>query len=161
MSEKLSKLNKISRYQPEPEVLIREFLRNQSVEFLVEQLINQSQRDDILFRNLYLKAERASGVLEDVTSFRKAIDHAARIDDFIGWREAGDFASGLHEIVNSQEELMSPASAVDLVDIAEYFIVRMDKSLESVDDSSGEEGEVLRRLELKHVCWLKQSLWRL
>jgi len=151
MSEKLSKLNKISRYQPEPEVLIRDFLLKQSVEFLVEQLINQIQRDDILFRNLYLKAERASGVLEDVTSFRKAIDHAARIDDFIGWREAGDFASGLHEIANSLEELMSPASAGDLVDLTEYFIVRLDKSLESVDDSSGEVGGVLRRLESLHL----------
>jgi hypothetical protein len=151
MSEKLSKLNKISRYQPEPEVLIRDFLRKQSVEFLVEQLINQIQRDDILFRNLYLKAERANCVLEDVTSFRKSIDHAARIDDFIGWREAGDFSSGLHEIVNSLKELMSPASAGDLVDLAEYFIVRLDKSLESVDDSNGEVGEVLRRLESLHL----------
>jgi tetratricopeptide (TPR) repeat protein len=151
MSEKLSKLNKISPYQPEPEVLIREFLLKQSTEFLVEQLMNQIQRDDILFRNLYLKAERASGVLEDVTSFRKAIDHAARIDDFIGWREAGDFASGLHEIINSLEELKTPESAEDLVDLAEYFIVSLDKSLESVDDSNGEVGEVLRRLENLHL----------
>ncbi|MGD0961545.1 MAG: DUF6880 family protein, partial [Methylomonas sp.] len=151
MSEKISKLKKISSYQPEPEELIRACLLKQSAEYLVEQLMNQIQRDDILFRSLYLKAERASGLLEDAASFRVAIDRAVRIDDFIGWREAGDFASGLHDIVNSLEELMSPAFAGDLVGLAEYFIIRLDKSLESVDDSNGEVGEVLRRLEDLHI----------
>ena len=151
ISEKISKLKSVNPTKPDPEVLIREFLRKQSAEFLVEQLMNQIQRNDLLFQSLYLQAELASGLLEGVTSFRSAIDRAARIDDFVSWREAGDFASGLYEVVNSLEELMSPSSVGDVVDLTEYFIVRLDTSLQSVDDSSGEVGEVLQRLENLHL----------
>jgi uncharacterized Zn finger protein len=135
----------------DPELLIREFLLMQSAEYLTGLLMDQAQRDDALYRSLLLKAERASGSVDTLKSFRKAIDDATRISGFVDWQEAGGFAADLDELVDSLEEMLVPKSADALVELAEYAIERVDRALEEVDDSNGEVGEVLARLGDLHV----------
>lgn len=138
------------------ESLIREFLLMQSAEYLTGLLMDQAQRDDALNRSLLLKAERTSGSVDTLKSFRKVIDSATRIRRFVDWQEADGFAADLDELVDSLEELFEPSSAGALVELAEYAIERVDKALEDVDDSNGEVGEVLARLNDLHlrVCQL-------
>ncbi|HYE34374.1 SWIM zinc finger family protein [Methylocaldum sp.] len=135
----------------DPESLIRKFLQIQSPEYLTGLLMDQAQRDDALYRSLLLKAERASGLVDTIKSFRKAIDSATRIRGFVDWDEAGGFASDLDELVDSLEELLTPGTANTLVDLAEYAIERVDRALEQVDDSDGEVGTILERLGALHV----------
>ena len=140
-----------SEHRHDPESLIREFLLVQSPEFLTGLLMDQAQRDDAPYRSLLLKAERASGSVDILNSFRKAIDSATRVRGFVDWQETGGFAADLDELVDSLEELLKPDSAEALVELAEYAIERVDKALEDVDDSNGEVGEVLARLGELHL----------
>lgn len=139
-------------HRRDPESIIREFLLAQSPEYLTGLLMDQAQRDDALHRSLLLKAERASGSIDILKSFRKAIDSATRIRGFVAWDEAGSFASDLDGLVDSLEELLVPGTADALVELAEYAIERVDKVLaEDVDDSDGEVGGVLDRLGDLHL----------
>lgn len=123
----------------------------QSPEYLTGLLMDQAQRDDALYRSLLLKAERASGSVDILKSFRKAIDSATRIRGFVDGDKAGGFASDLDALVDSLEELLEPSSADTLVELAEYAIERVDRALEQVDDSDGEVGSILERLAALHV----------
>ncbi|MGY6216636.1 SWIM zinc finger family protein [Methylolobus aquaticus] len=136
----------------DPESLIRDYLLVQSPEVLTALIMEQAQRDDALHLSLLLKAERASGSMDILRSFRKAIDDATRVRGFVAWDEAGDLASDLDVLVDSLEELLTPGSAAALVELAEYAIEKVDKLLaEDVDDSGGEVGDVLARLGDLHL----------
>ncbi|WP_139556543.1 SWIM zinc finger family protein [Methylotetracoccus oryzae] len=136
----------------DPESLIRDYLLVQSPEVLTQLIMEQAQRDDALHRSLLLKAERASGSMDILRAFRKAIDDATRVRGFVAWDEAGDLASDLDVLVDSLEELLTPGSAGALVELAEYAIEKVDQLLaEDVDDSGGEVGDVLARLGDLHL----------
>jgi len=135
----------------DPDSLIREFLQAQSPKYLADLMMDQARRDNVLYRSLLLKAERASGSGDTIKSFRKAIDGATRIRGFVDWRHAGGFAADLDQLADSLEELLEPATADALVELTEYAIERLDRTLEEVDDSNGEVGEVLERLGALHV----------
>ncbi|MPZ46093.1 MAG: hypothetical protein GEV05_22455 [Betaproteobacteria bacterium] len=129
---------------------IRKYLSTQAPEVLIELLLDTAQRDDRLYRSLLLKTERSTGG-DLVEAYRKAIDDAARIDDFIDWRESGTFAGNVDEVANSLAELLQPDTAPALVELAEYAIERLEHSLQQVDDSDGEVGAIVERLGELHL----------
>ncbi len=130
---------------------IRDYLNTQAQEVLVELLLDTAERDDRLYQSLLLKAERASGGTDVAEVFRKAIDHATRIHGFIDWRESGDFAANLDQVVESLAELLTPDSAAMLIELAEYAIERVEESLEQIDDSSGKVGGIVATLGDLHL----------
>lgn len=130
---------------------IREYLTTQAPAALIALLPDMAQRDDRLYRSLLLKAERASGGDNVAKAFRRAIDDATRIHEFIDWREVGSFATNVDEVVDSLAELLKPNTAAALVDLAEYAIERLEHSLEQIDDSNGEVGAIVERLGELHL----------
>ncbi|WP_340124219.1 SWIM zinc finger family protein [Methylobacter svalbardensis] len=130
---------------------IRDYLNTQTPEVLVELLLDTAERDDRLYQSLLFKAERAVAGTDVVNVFRKAIDQATRIHGFIDWRESGDFASNLDQVVELLEELLAPDSAELLIELAEYAIKRLEDSLEQIDDSNGEVGDIVATLGDLHL----------
>lgn len=129
---------------------IREYLCTQSQDALVELLLDVAQRDDRLYQSLLLKAERYGG--GDIgATFRRAIDAATSVHDFIDWREVGSFADNIEEVADSLAELLKPGTAAVLVELAEYAIARTEDALEQIDDSNGEVGEIVYRLGELHL----------
>ena len=86
-----------------------------------------------------------------IGTFRRAIDDATLIDDFIDWREAGTFAADVDEVVDSLAELLKPNSAPVLVELTEHAIARLERSLEQIDDSDGQVGDIVHRLGELHL----------
>lgn len=130
---------------------IRDYLITQGPEALIDLLLEVAQRDDRLYRSLLLKAQRSGGDGNVAKAFRRAIDDATHIHEFIGWREVGTFAGNIDEVVDSFAELFKPDTAGTLVELAEYAIERLENSLEQIDDSDGEIGAIVRRLGELHL----------
>lgn len=137
---------------------IREYLGRQSQDALIELLLDVAQRDDRLYQSLLLNAERSGGG-DVVAVFRRAIDAATSIHDFIDWREVGSFADNIEQLADSLAELLKPDTAAALVELAEYAIMRVEEALEQIDDSNGEVGEFVYRLGELHLkaCAMARS----
>jgi len=125
---------------------IRDYLMTQAPEVLIALLLDTAERDDRLYRSLLFKAERAGGGSDVVKVFRKSIEQATRVSGFIEWGETSNFAGNLEQIVESMEELLTPESAGMLVELAEFAIQRLEKSLDMIDDSDGEVGAIVEKL---------------
>lgn len=130
---------------------IKEYLTMQPPETLIDLLLEVAQRDDRLYQSLLLKTERAGGGGNVAKAFRRAIDGATRIHGFVDWREVGTFAGNIEQVADSLAELLKPGTAAMLVELAEYAIERVENSLEQVDDSNGEIGNIVYRLGELHL----------
>lgn len=130
---------------------IRDHLITQGPEALIDLLLEVAQRDDRLYRSLLLKAEHSGGNGNVAKAFRRAIDDATRIHEFIDWRDVGTFAGNIDEVVDSLAELLKPETTGRLVELAEYAIERLENSLEQIDDSNGEIGAIVHRLGELHL----------
>ncbi|MGZ8243697.1 SWIM zinc finger family protein [Methylomagnum sp.] len=108
----------VAVYGRDPWAMICEYLALQPPETLLDLLMDAAQRDDGLYRNLLLKAERASGSFDLVKTFRREIDGATRNAD----------DEELRELVDSLAELLEPDSAEALVDLAEYAIEKVEQA---------------------------------
>ena len=130
---------------------IKSFLGTQPPDALIELLLEVAQRDDRLFQSLLLKAERTVDGGNVVKAFRRAIDDATEIRNFIDWRDVGTFAGNIDQVADSLAELLKPDTAAMLVELAEYAIEKVEGSLEQVDDSNGEIGGIVYRLGELHL----------
>lgn len=130
---------------------IKEYLIALRPDALVDILLEVAQRDDRLYQSLLVKADRSAGGGNLSETLRQAIDRATQIDDFVDWREVGTFAGKFDQVTDSLAELLKPATAAMLVDLAEYAIEHAENALEQIDDSSGEMGEIISRLGELHL----------
>ena len=130
---------------------IEAYLGAQAPQTLIELLLEVAQRDDRLYQSLRLKAERVGAGANVAPIFRQAIDGATHIHDFIEWEDVRDFADTLDQLADSLAELLKPGTAATLVELAEYAIEQIEASLEQMDDSDGEVGDVVLRLGELHL----------
>lgn len=137
---------------------IKDYLSTQTPDSLVAQLLDIARRDERLYQSLLLKAEQAGEGGNVASAFRRAIDHATRVNGHVDWREVRTFAGNIAEVVDSLAGLLKPDTATLLVDLSEYAIKQVEKSLEQVDDSNGEIGGIVCRLGELHVqaCTMAQ-----
>ncbi len=140
-----------TKQKHDPWQQIREYLSVQQPETLIELLLEVAVRDDVLYRSLLLNAECKADPINADNAFRKAIDDATHIPDFLDWEETHSFAFGLGQVIDSLEEMLAPERAATLTELSEYAIVRIEQTLEQVDDSEGEVGDVLLRLSDLHL----------
>lgn len=140
-----------SKKRDDPWRMIREYLAEQPREALVELLLEVALRDDRLYQTLELQAGRSGGPGSEAKAFRRAITEATRVHGFIDWRRVGTFAGNLDLVVDGLAELLKPATAAILVELAEYGIERTENALLEIDDSSGSVGDVVFRLGALHL----------
>ncbi len=137
--------------QRDPWAEIERYLHTQAAESLIEMLLDVAQRDEHLFHSLLLKAGRTGPGADVEEAFRRAIDAATSVDDFVDWREVGAFTGNLDQVVDSMAELLQPETAATLIELAEYAIERLEDAMEQVDDSSGEVGGIAECLGELHL----------
>lgn len=66
-------------------------------------------------------------------------------------QDARDFVATLDQLADSLAELLKPDTTATLIELAEYAIEQTEASLEQVDDSDGELGDVVVRLGEFHL----------
>lgn len=134
---------------------IRDCLRDEDTEELVEIIISQAKADDSLLRRLIARAALKSDEGLNVDAFKSAIRAATSSMDFVDYGAAYAFAAGVDEVVDEVEDLLRDGHAEEVVELSEYAIEEVEGALGYVDDSDGRLGDVFYRLqELHHEACL-------
>lgn len=129
---------------------IREYLARQSQDVLVDMLVEQAVEDDRLRQRLLLKAAAGSAKGVDLAAYRAAINGAVEAEGFIDYAEAYGYSRGIDEAVDGIEELLEAGRAAEVVELAEHALERVEDALEWIDDSDGNLGGILARLQDLH-----------
>ncbi|MDP3816814.1 SWIM zinc finger domain-containing protein [Pseudomonas sp.] len=138
----------------DPDQELRTWLNQQPQSVLADLLFDIAMRDDALQRSLRLKLDlgkRSDDPTDNAEAWYQAIDEATEVEDFLDWRQASSFAADLGELADALEQLLTPERAALLIELSEYAIPRVEYALQQIDDSSGELGEVLDRLNQLHL----------
>ena len=131
---------------------IRAHLNTRSVAELAEMIVDLAEHDAQLFRKLEL-ASAVAGIdgatLE--AKLRKAIDGATRTRRYVDYGAASTWAAGVDEALDAVEPLASGRHAALALMLAERAIERIERAIESIDDSDGHCSGLLHRAQKIHL----------
>ena len=129
---------------------VRAFLAGQDKNALVDLLMVQAKEDDRLRQRLVLKVAKKSPRGLDLATYRKAIDLAMDAEGFVDYGGAYDYAQGIEAAIDSIEELLKDGHAAEVIELAEHALAAAEDAMGSVDDSDGNMGGILERLQALH-----------
>ena len=119
---------------------------------LAELLVDHAHSDERLARRLLLMTarsqERAPG---DMDSLRVLIDQAFAFHEFVPYREVWGYVRGIEETIDALDELLAEGHAHEIIELAEYALAAVEHSLEHIDDSDGQMGDLATRLQELHL----------
>ncbi len=136
---------------------VRDWLSRQQPEALADLLVRHALDDDRLRQRLLMAAARSSPQGVDLATYRAAIDGAMRVRGFVDYRGASAFARKVDSAVDGLEDLLKAGHAAAVVELAEHALRRVERALQSVDDSDGNLGEILGRLRELHLQACRQA----
>jgi hypothetical protein len=142
-----------SRDRPRPITMadVRAYLDGQDHGTLVEMILSEADRDDRLRERLLIRTTMAAAAGAGAGQIRRAIDRAVRVGSFVDYAGAYDFARGIHDAIDLVEDLLRPGQPAVVIELSEHALRRVEQVLESVDDSDGEMGGLLERLQELHL----------
>lgn len=126
------------------------YLLGQDKSALVEMLMEQAMEDDHLRQRLFMKAAKKSTKRINLVTYRRAIDEAVEPDGFVDYRSAYQYARGIEDVIDSVEELLKEGYATEVIQLAEHALDAVEEAMGSVDDSDGNMGGILERLQDLH-----------
>ena len=129
---------------------VRTYLSGQDKSVLVNMLVEHAMEDDRLRQRLLMKAAKKGAKGIDLISYRRAIDEAVEVDEFVNYRSAYEYASGIEEVIDPVEELLKEGYADEVIELAEHALEAVEEAMGSVDDSDGNMGGILERLQDLH-----------
>ncbi|HEY0020051.1 MAG TPA: hypothetical protein VGC13_27365 [Longimicrobium sp.] len=129
---------------------VRAFLEQQDAETLRTLLLAEAEANENLRERLLLRDAAGGADAASLKRLRAAIDRATTIPDFIDYDEAASYAGVLDEMVDAIASFAetNPAAAIEL---AEHALWQVEEAIQSVDDSDGMVGDVLRGLQEIHL----------
>jgi uncharacterized Zn finger protein len=118
---------------------------------LVEMIMLQAQESDVLRETLLMQAAQKTKGGRRLSSLKKIIREAIDPGNFIDYYEMGAYASQVQNVLDTLETL-SKDSPAEVIKLAEYALTEAETAIESVDDSDGEMGDILQRLQDLHLA---------
>lgn len=125
-------------------------LRDEDKETLVRMMLDWAKDDDRLHERLILYAARRSGPDTGAAAVRRAFERAVRVHDFVHYREAGGWARGVDDAIDSIEQLLKDGQAAAVIELSESALQSLLSAIEAVDDSDGHFGMLRDRLQDIH-----------
>lgn len=130
---------------------IRDYLRSKSTDALIEIIVEHIDRDPASFR----KFETAASIMsaDDKTleaRLRKALDDGTRTRGFVEYRAAPRWATGMDEVLDLLADLISSGRPGLALSLGEHAVDRIEKAVESIDDS---DAAGLRPIMRSWRCW--------
>ncbi|GJL65431.1 MAG: hypothetical protein NPIRA05_04020 [Nitrospirales bacterium] len=129
---------------------VRAYLASEKKSALIDLIVERAEDDDRLRERLFMKAAKKGEKGVNVNAFRRAIDRAVGRGGFIDYYSAYAYAQGIDEVVDSIAELLQEGSATKVIDLLEHALRAVEKSLHMIDDSDGNMGGILDRLQELH-----------
>ena len=129
---------------------VRAHLLRQDTSALANVLVEHAMDDDRLRQRLLMQAAKKVAKGIDLVTYRRAIDEAVEADGFVDYRGAYQYARGIEEVIDSVEDLLKEGFAIEVIELAEYALEAVEEAMGSIDDSDGEMGSILERLQDLH-----------
>jgi uncharacterized Zn finger protein len=136
---------------------IRDHLKEQGIDALVQMIADLVEQDPVLFRKL--DAAAAAMHVDDKiprASLRKMIDSATRTRGFVDYREASHWVAQVSSVLDTVAGLTSGARAGLAVELAERAIDRIEQAIEEIDDSDGRCGMLLKSARDIHLAAVRE-----
>jgi uncharacterized Zn finger protein len=130
---------------------MRAHLQTWEHERLVDLLIELAVDDDDLRRRLVMEAAKGASGGVDLVACRAAIDSAVDAGRFVDYHGAYAYAQGIHRAIEALDDLLKDGHAAEVINLAEHALAAVERAMGSVDDSDGEMGGLLERLQALHV----------
>ena len=116
-------------------------------------IVEVAERDPVLLRRL----DVAAAVVHDDdgtlrTRLRKAIDAATRTPDYLEYSEVAGWASNVDASLDAIADLASGPRAGLALELAEHAIGRIERAIDSIDDSDGYCSGLLYRARDIHLA---------
>jgi uncharacterized Zn finger protein len=129
---------------------MRAFLSKQDKEALVNLAMDVAAKNATFFNKLVLRIARCGAGGPDFAAFRSAVDRAVDTYGHIECDEVPGYADGLRQVVDSLRLLLEDDYVLEVVNLVEYAVARIEDEMECVDDTSSEIGGVLETLTRLH-----------
>jgi uncharacterized Zn finger protein len=136
---------------------VRVFLGGLDKAELVEMVIAQAKEDDRLRQKLLLRTARSRKEGLDLAVWRRAIDRAVEIDDFVDYHDAYDYMRDIDTVIDSIADMLKDGCAEGVIDLTEYALQAVEDAIKRVDDSDGGMGDLLMRLQELHLAACQQA----
>ncbi len=119
---------------------------------LVEMIMQQTQEDDHLRERLSMQAAKNMPGRRNLNALKKIIRSAIAPDDFVDYHSMRRYAENVDNFLDTIEGLLKDGHATEAIELAEYAIEEVEIAIQSVDDSNGEMGDILHRLQEIHLA---------
>jgi uncharacterized Zn finger protein len=132
---------------------IREHLKSKGADALAQMILDLAERDAALFAKLDMAAAAVNS--DDKTleaRLRKAIDGATRTRGYVDYHQASDWAAGVDSVLDALADLIDAGRAALVLKLAGHAISRIERAVESIDDSDGHCGALLHRARDIHLA---------
>ena len=141
------------------EDLLKNYLLSLDKNVLAEQLEILISNDKILEDDWTLKAEIAAGKL-DHKAFKKRFTKAIPYNRHLyRYAQVRDYFSRIELVVDKLAEFRSDFKAADVLGLVDYALQRIDKALETIDDSGGFRYASVEMLNELHIEILSEIDW--
>ena len=134
----------------EADVDIRAYLAGLEQRILVDLLVERAAEDELFQARLRMSAARATAGATPTAGFRRALDEAFMVRDFVDYRHMHDYASTVGSALDSLGKLLDEGHAEAVVTLVEHAMDRAEEALGCVDDSDGYFSGIAERLQELH-----------
>lgn len=151
--EQQGKAGKTSAGSKRPAVTmddVQSYLSGLDKKPLVDMLMKQAMDDERLRERLLMRTASRGPRGIDIDTFYNAIDNAVQTGGFVEYAAVYDYAHGIEDVIGSVEELLKDGHAAEVIDLIEHALKAVEATIELVDDSNGNVGGILERLQQVH-----------
>ncbi len=131
---------------------IRSHLAAMDRDALVDLVLAQAERDDLLRERLLLLVAAAEADGAGAALVGRAIDQAVRLPRHLRYADVYGYVSGIHDAIDLLDDLLRAGQADAVIDLAEHALRRVEAALDHVDDSDGGMGGILGRVGDLHLA---------
>ncbi|WP_414443466.1 SWIM zinc finger family protein [Burkholderia sp. 22PA0106] len=137
--------------------IVRDHVMSLGMEALQKCLIDAAERD-VALRDRLLFAARSNGEANS-QSLKTVVRQMTRVSGMLDWQMAGDYADGLESLADMLRQRLSGPNdqARQVVELSELAIAGAERSLEQIDDSSGDVMPAIFELAAVHLDACKQT----
>jgi uncharacterized Zn finger protein len=128
---------------------LRAWLLLQTKESLADMLTEASAENESLGNRLTLRAAAVQGV--NLATYRNVIAQAIGPDEFIDYRGMYSYWRRADEAIDAIADLLDQGHPAAVIELSEYALRKVERGIESVDDSDGYMSMLLDRLQELHL----------
>ena len=139
------------------DVDLADYLSDLDHQALVDLLLERAAADDLFDARLRAAAASKRGGRPDLASYRQALAAAFETNDYVGYREAYDYTTGIMSVLDELQLLLDEGHAEDVMALSEYAADLAEDALGYVDDSDGGMSLVAEQLRGLHLTACEEA----